>query len=139
MNAKNADLENHHWWRSVWGIYSHLFQNIPIHAFNSKYIMFINSKNIFSPPPYLLYRESGNQSVGQSDGHFPGFRHRVPETETQSPLYGPSISRPWHGGSRKIPPTKNPPTKIPPTKIPPSENSTHVKFHPTIDWRVVYT
>ena len=39
----------------------------------------------------------------------------------------------------KIPPTKIPPTKIPPTKIPPSENSTHVKFHPTIDWRVVYT
>ena len=36
-------------------------------------------------------------------------------------------------GSRKIPPTKIPPTKIPPTKIPPSENSTHVKFHPTID------
>ena len=33
----------------------------------------------------------------------------------------------------KIPPTKIPPTKIPPTKIPPSENSTHVKFHPTID------
>ena len=37
------------------------------------------------------------------------------------------------GGSRKIPPTKIPPTKIPPTKIPPNENSTHVKFHPTID------
>ena len=57
-------------------------------------------KPFFLPPPYLLYRESGNQSLGQSDGHFPGFRHRVPETETQSPLYGPSISRPWHGDCR---------------------------------------
>ena len=38
------------------------------------------------------------------------------------------LARTTMNGSRKIPPTK-----IPPTKIPPSENSTHVKFHPTID------
>ena len=78
-------------------------------------------------------------TVAFSVGALSGMATNDPESKASSMLCVMVKSLHRGPGSRKIPPTKIPPTKIPPTKIPPSENSTHVKFHPTIDWRVVYT